>query len=94
MAVQDTSHANAIDDLALADPHAGKHGRRMVRSLPVQKDWPTWLLLCIQIGILVGGIAFWEMGANLGFNRQNLLVAANRDLQDPNHLLHRRRRLD
>jgi NitT/TauT family transport system permease protein len=65
MAIQDTSHANTVDDLALADPHAGKHGLRKVRSLPVQKDWPTWLLLCIQIGILVGGIAFWETGANL-----------------------------
>src|SRR5262249_28591968 len=37
-----------------------------VRRLPVQKDWPTWALLATQVGILVGIIALWELGAYAG----------------------------
>ena len=40
---------------------------RPVRRLPVQKDWPTWIIVTVQIGILVGIIAWWEIGAHTGF---------------------------
>src|SRR5947209_6463391 len=47
----------------------GREGRgtRPIRRLPVQKDWPTWALLVTQVGILIGGIAFWELGARAGW---------------------------
>ena len=64
MAVQDTPAAGTLADVALASP--AKAATRPVRRLPVQKDWPTWALVLTQIGILLGGIAFWEVGANTG----------------------------
>jgi NitT/TauT family transport system permease protein len=40
---------------------------RPVRRLPVQKDWPLWAIVATQVGILVGIIALWEIGARTGF---------------------------
>jgi NitT/TauT family transport system permease protein len=40
---------------------------RSVRRLPVQKDWPTWALIAAQVGILVGAISLWEIGAHAGW---------------------------
>jgi NitT/TauT family transport system permease protein len=40
---------------------------KSVRRLPVQKDWPTWALITAQVGILVGGISLWEIGARTGW---------------------------
>ncbi len=33
----------------------------------MQKDWPVWVIIAIQIGILVGVIALWEVGADYGW---------------------------
>jgi NitT/TauT family transport system permease protein len=38
-----------------------------VRRLPVQKDWPIWALIAAQIGILVGSLSLWEIGARAGW---------------------------
>jgi len=38
-----------------------------VRRLPVEKDWPAWIIVGVQLGILVGGIALWEAAADAGF---------------------------
>ena len=38
-----------------------------MRRLPVQKDWPLWAIIAAQIGILVGIIGYWEIGARLGW---------------------------
>ena len=46
-----------------------------------------------QVGILVGILALWEIGARYRLDRRILLVAAERDLPHARHLLHRRRRL-
>jgi NitT/TauT family transport system permease protein len=40
---------------------------RPLRKLPVQRDWPAWLILAVQIGILVGVVTLWEVGANAGW---------------------------
>ena len=37
------------------------------RRLPVQKDWPTWALVAAQVGILVGVLSIWEIGARTGW---------------------------
>ena len=67
MTVQDSPTVAA--GIELTPPRAGvaKPKDRPVRRLPVQKDWPTWALLTTQVGILVGAIAFWEIGARLGW---------------------------
>jgi NitT/TauT family transport system permease protein len=62
MALQDTSHAAAMPRADAAPAKA-----KPVRRLPVQKDWPSWAILAVQIGILVGVIAYWEVGATLGW---------------------------
>jgi NitT/TauT family transport system permease protein len=33
----------------------------------VQKDWPTWALVTVQVGILVGALSLWEIGARAGW---------------------------
>lgn len=70
MTVQDTTPAvGAMASLGRvqAKPEAAKPTARAVRRLPVQKDWPTWALVAVQIGILAGVIALWEIGARAGW---------------------------
>jgi NitT/TauT family transport system permease protein len=71
MTVQDTPRIAAIAS-AEAKPAApakpgAKPGTKPVRRLPVQKDWPSWAILSVQIGILIGIIGLWEVGASSGF---------------------------
>ena len=40
---------------------------RPPRRLPVQKDWPAWIIIGVQLGILLGAIAWWEAAASAGF---------------------------
>src|SRR5258708_22398659 len=71
MTVQDSptiaSSIGTVGAIELARPRAGAAKPRPIRRLPVQKDWPTWALLATQIGILLGAIAFWEIGARAGW---------------------------
>ena len=69
MSVQDTPTVGAMArlDRAQTKPEAVKPTARTVRRLPVQKDWPTWALIAVQIGILAGIIALWEIGARAGW---------------------------
>jgi NitT/TauT family transport system permease protein len=39
---------------------------RQYRRLPVSRDWPTWVIALIQIGIVAAIIAYWEIGARIG----------------------------
>jgi NitT/TauT family transport system permease protein len=66
MTVQDSPTVAA--GIELTPPRAGVTKKaRPIRRLPVQKDWPTWALVVTQVGILVGAIAFWEIGASYGW---------------------------
>jgi NitT/TauT family transport system permease protein len=40
---------------------------KALRKLPVQRDWPAWLILAVQIGILIGVVTLWEVGADAGW---------------------------
>jgi NitT/TauT family transport system permease protein len=64
MAVQDTtrSGADVAVDIAPAKPVA-----KPARRLPVQKDWPGWAIVAVQIGILIGVIALWEISTDQGW---------------------------
>ena len=55
----------ATDLPATAAPLAPR--AKPFRKLPVQRDWPTWIILAVQIGILVGVVTLWEVGANAGW---------------------------
>jgi NitT/TauT family transport system permease protein len=38
-----------------------------VRRLPVERDWPSFVIVAVQIGILVGIVALWEISARYGY---------------------------
>src|ERR1700750_2257528 len=64
MTIQDTSR---IAGVARTEGKPPAKATRPVRRLPVQKDWPSWAIITVQIGILVGIIALWEIGARTGY---------------------------
>lgn len=41
--------------------------RAVVRRLPVQRIWPSWLIFTVQVGIMVGVIGLWELSAEMGW---------------------------
>jgi NitT/TauT family transport system permease protein len=70
MTIQETSRVatSRIAGVVRTEPKpAPVKSPRPVRRLPVQKDWPSWAIVAVQIGILVGIIALWEIGARAGF---------------------------
>lgn len=64
MTAHDVSYASAALDVA--PPHPARKARTF-RRLPAQRDWPFWLIVAIQIGILLGGIALWQAAADFGW---------------------------
>src|SRR6476659_10666954 len=69
MTVQDTRAVDALAGLDLAPEQSdvSAASRRPVRRLPVHRDWPTWALITVQVGILVGALSLWEIGARAGW---------------------------
>jgi NitT/TauT family transport system permease protein len=70
MAVQDTSPSvGAMErlDRAQASEQSASPAAKPARRLPVQKDWPAWALISAQIGILIGALSLWEIGARAGW---------------------------
>jgi len=70
MVVQDTSPsvgAMASLDRGQASVQSARPAAKPVRRLPVQKDWRAWALISAQIGILIGGLSLWEIGARAGW---------------------------
>lgn len=37
---------------------------KIIRRLPVHRDWPVWAIVAVQVGILMGAIAVWEAAAD------------------------------
>ena len=66
MAVQDTPRVAKIANLNMTQAAPAKVVSKPVHRLPVQIDWPTWVIVIAQIGILIGIIGLWEAGANSG----------------------------
>ncbi len=69
MTVQESSTLGEMARLELAQSNGADApaAAKPLRRLPVQKDWPTWALIAAQVGILVGGISLWEIGARMGW---------------------------
>jgi NitT/TauT family transport system permease protein len=63
MAVQDITELYAMTHVPGATPLPAKSTARAAQRLPVQRDWPAWAIVAIQIGILVGIIGAWEVAA-------------------------------
>jgi NitT/TauT family transport system permease protein len=56
----------AAANTVVASPGTGPARAKVARRLPAQKDWPAWVIISAQVGILVGAIALWEIGADAG----------------------------
>ncbi|TMJ92047.1 MAG: ABC transporter permease [Alphaproteobacteria bacterium] len=54
-------------DRGQASVQSARPAAKPVRRLPVQKDWRAWALISAQIGILIGGLSLWEIGARAGW---------------------------
>jgi NitT/TauT family transport system permease protein len=54
-------------DLAPQQAAAPKPPAKATRRVPVQKDWPLWYIVAVQIGILVAAIALWQAAADFGW---------------------------
>ncbi len=67
MTVQETSRVGASLELAPQQAAAPSRPVKAARRLPVQKDWPLWAIVAVQIGILFGAIALWQVAADLGW---------------------------
>jgi NitT/TauT family transport system permease protein len=67
MTVQETSRVGASLDLAPPQAATAAPLAKTARRLPVQKDWPLWAIVAVQIGILAGGIALWQAAADFGW---------------------------
>jgi NitT/TauT family transport system permease protein len=67
MTVHQTSDVGGGLELASTPPLEIARPRKTIRRLPVQKDWPLWIIVAAQIGILVGAIGLWEAAADYGW---------------------------
>jgi NitT/TauT family transport system permease protein len=67
MADQIASSAGKLDGLGSAAPASPATKVRIIRRLPVQRDWPVWAIIATQVGILVVAVALWEIGARTGW---------------------------
>lgn len=67
MAIPQTPSAHGWLKWAFARARQGvPQAIRPARQLPVQRDWPAFAIIAVQIGILVGIVAAWEISADAG----------------------------
>jgi NitT/TauT family transport system permease protein len=66
MTVQESSRLVGIG-APRSEPAVPPRPTRTVRRLPVQKDWPLWATVAVQLGILVGAVALWQAAADFGW---------------------------
>ncbi|AYD04858.1 ABC transporter permease [Neorhizobium sp. NCHU2750] len=53
--------------VAINQPSANANVRpRKYRRLPVARQWPTWVIVLVQIGIVAAIVGYWEVGARTG----------------------------
>jgi NitT/TauT family transport system permease protein len=67
MTVQETPSLSTGLELGGRPSRETQQVGKPVRRLPVQKDWPFWAILVVQIGILVGAITLWQAAADYGW---------------------------
>jgi NitT/TauT family transport system permease protein len=67
MTVQETPSLSTGLELGERPSRETQQIGKPVRRLPVQKDWPFWAILAVQIGILVGAITLWQAAADYGW---------------------------
>ena len=66
MAIDHTPGTSGLFKWASRPAERARRATRTARRLPVQRDWPTWAILAVQAGVLVGFVAAWEIAATSG----------------------------
>jgi NitT/TauT family transport system permease protein len=61
---QELSATNQPSADQMSSPSQPAIRRRLARSLPVIREWPAWVILVIQVGIICGFVGLWELAAN------------------------------
>lgn len=69
MAIQDTPRVAGLAGVETPKGLAAKteSASKSARRLPVQNDWPLWAIIATQVGILIGIVGLWEIGARAGW---------------------------
>ena len=67
MTAQDAPDTAANLDVAADSTPQRTRAVKTSRRLPVQRDWPLWAIVAVQIGILVGAVALWQAAADHGW---------------------------
>jgi NitT/TauT family transport system permease protein len=71
MTVQETSRVTGVGgtgiDAALHQPEQIARPKMRMRRLPVQKDWPLWVIVLTQVAILIAIVALWQAAADYGW---------------------------
>jgi NitT/TauT family transport system permease protein len=71
MTVQETSRIAGVSvtrtDVAPSQPAQSVRPKKTMRRLPVQKDWPFWVIVLTQVAILIAVVGLWEAAADYGW---------------------------
>jgi NitT/TauT family transport system permease protein len=68
MTVQETSRVGGTGiDTAPHQPQQIVWPKMRMRRLPVQKDWPLWVIVLTQVAILIAIVALWQAAADYGW---------------------------
>jgi NitT/TauT family transport system permease protein len=67
MSAQETSGIDTSLDLTPARPAARARPAKPTRRLPAQRDWPLWIIIGAQVGVLAGAVALWQAAADFGW---------------------------
>ncbi len=71
MTVQETSRVAGVGvtrpDTAPAQPAQNVRPKKPMRRLPVQKDWPFWVIMLTQVAILIAAVGLWQAAADYGW---------------------------
>src|SRR5262245_40748466 len=64
MALQDI--VGRLSGMEAAATPAASAPAKPAHRLPVARDWPAWVIVTVQVGVLVAVVALWELGADTG----------------------------
>ena len=69
MTLQDTTRIASLDGSRdhAARPAVGGRPPKRMRRLPTQRDWPLFVIVAIQLGLLVGLVGLWQAAADYGW---------------------------
>lgn len=59
-----STHSSSGAPMLLSHPAKPRMAPIQLRKLPVERQWPTWFSVVLQLVTLVAAVAFWELAAD------------------------------